>query len=408
MVPFVLFVVGVAVLVGFGAHLLFSRTKVPEVLYLIAAGVVLGPGLGIVSQSTALEYASAVTAVMLIVVMLDNGLEFNLFKVVKALPMTVAFSLGVMLATAAALAAVMHWMLGIGALPAAILSFAMAGTTTDVITAITSKMRLRHDTKQLLAIESVVNDLQIVPFFVLLHYAETASVNAVAPLIAVFVQIPLAILLGAGLAVIWISAIGRSLGRHPLNYVATIGLLLVVYGALQAVGGNGPLGVLAFSLVLGNGKEVFKRLHTRPELQRKFTDGVIKQVKEIEEDISFLVRVVFFVLLGVVFSFGVLQPAYLQTSAVLIAAMLVVRYAGARLLARKARGFRKTTGPLTWIMPRGYVAAVLAFAALGSGLFSAELANLVILYIFATTVISIVYAVVWERRRPKLLGEAEA
>ena len=65
-------------------------------------------------------------------------------------------------------------------------------------------------------------------------------------------------------------------------------------------------------------------------------------------------------------------------------------------------------GPLTWIMPRGYVAAVLAFAALSSGLFTAASVNLVLLIIFLTTFVSIGYAILHERRQPRgLLGETK-
>ena len=60
--------------------------------------------------------------------------------------------------------------------------------------------------------------------------------------------------------------------------------------------------------------------------------------------------------------------------------------------------YKKSTGPLTWIAPRGYVAAVLAFAGFGSGMFSTQAVNIVLLNIFATTIVAIMYSIYYEKR----------
>ena len=56
------------------------------------------------------------------------------------------------------------------------------------------------------------------------------------------------------------------------------------------------------------------------------------------------------------------------------------------------------TGPLVWICPRGYVAAVLAFAVASSGLFDGVAVNIVLLNIFLTTFVSIIYSIYYEKK----------
>ncbi|MFA4819598.1 MAG: cation:proton antiporter, partial [Candidatus Aenigmatarchaeota archaeon] len=319
------------------------------------------------------------------------------FKVMRSLPATLAFSLGVMTLTIVALT-LLFSLLGLPLITAAIVALILAGTTTDVVTALASKLSIKHETRQLMVFESIINDLQIVPFFLLLHIAGNTG-RAADVVLFTLLGIPLAIIVGAVIAIGWVFAIGRYLGKHPLNYAATIGILFVLYQSIQMLGGNGAVAVLAFSFVLGNAIGLFDRWHIRNTLRRKLTPRVMKDFRQIEVDISFFVRTIFFVFLGAIFSFRALRMDVFFLVLITIAAILISRFVSSYFLARRVHRYHDAAGPLTWIMPRGYVAAVLAFAAVGSGIITNGILDMILLTIYATTLISIAYAVYHERKR---------
>lgn len=392
------FLLGTIILAGFAGNIFFKVTKIPEALFLILGGILLGPVFHVIDQQSALLYASFFTALMLIVVLLDNGLSFDIFSIVKAIPATTVFSLGMVILMSGGIASVLHVLLSMSWLPAFVIALAMSGTTTDVVSVLLSRMHVRKEAKQLLVVESVLNDLQMIPFFILLALAmNISSGDYVRVILPLFVQIPLSLLLGIGAAMWWIYIIGRFLGKHPLNYVATIGILFIIYNTVQLFGGNGSLGILTFSLILGNAFGLFKKFHVKKEFRRKFTLSILKEFRNIEVDLSFFVKTGFFVFLGLAFEFEALQPRNLLVSFAILGVILVGRYLMARIISTKRPEYRTSIPTLTWIMPRGYVAAVLAFSAYGSGLFPRSVVDIVLLNIFLTTIVSILYSIYYEQ-----------
>lgn len=391
-------VLGFVFFAGFAGSVAFKYTRIPEPLFLISIGLLAGPVLGIIDTAMATGLMPLVATLTIIVVMLDNGLTSDIYKVARALPATIELGIGIMLATAAAITAVLV-AAGFSPVVSMITAFILAGTTTDVITAVTARLSVPRDTKQFLVLESVANDVQIVPFFILLGIATNSGYGA-ASVWTSLLGLPAAAIAGALAAAAWITVLDRHIGKHPLNYAATVGILLLLYGAAQATGANGPVAILAFSLVLGNAARVLKKFSPAKK-NKKFNPAIIRDMKRIEVDVSFFIRSIFFFFLGAVFSFSALgQDIVMLTLYVMIAA-LISRFAVLKIAALKAPHYKAHTGTLTWIMPRGYVAAVLAFTAAGAGVLTSGLMDMALLVIYATTLLSIIYAVYHEWRYGK-------
>lgn len=395
----IFFVLGIIILIGFAGNILFKRTKIPEVLFLILFGIFLGPVTGIIEPSGVIDYAPIITAFMLIVVMLDNGLSFNIFRVVKTLPSVFVFTVTVIGLSAFAFTIIIHYIMGMSFIISAIMAIAISGTATDVITPIISKISMPKKTKQLLTVESVINDVQIVPFFILAGMATRSTIDGLGVFGTIFVTIPLAVAVGGIFALAWLCAIGKFLGRHPLNYAATLGILFIVYNITQLFGGNGSISVLTFSLIFGNAFGIFRRFRVKESLTGRFTSGVIREISEIEADVSFFVRTIFFVFLGIVFALSSLNQTYIILSATILLAAIACRFASVHIIYRKKKDYRNSAWNISLIMPRGYIAAILVFSAYGMGIITKDLVNIVLMNIFLTTFSSIAYSVYYERKR---------
>jgi cell volume regulation protein A len=75
MSPVTLFLVCLAAifLIGTFGEVVFSRTKVPDVVWLIVVGILIGPVLGIVSRETLLGIAPYFSALTLVLVLFEGG-----------------------------------------------------------------------------------------------------------------------------------------------------------------------------------------------------------------------------------------------------------------------------------------------------------------------------------------------
>lgn len=392
-----LYLIGIVILIAFAGNVFFKKTKIPEILFLIIIGIIIGPVLGLVKNDVLIIFAPLITSLMLIFVMLDNGLSFDIIKVLRSLPIVTIFTLGMIFSSAILIALVLYFFLNISILISLVLGFTMAGTTTDVITIIISRMKIKEKTRYLMIMESVLNDIQIIPFFILLHFVQSSSINYLEPLISVIIKIPVAIIIGIAAAFLWLYLISRYLGKHPLNYIATIGILLILYNAMETLGSNGSIAILSFSLVLGNALGIFKKLHLKYKLDKNHIKSSMKILKEIELDNSFFIRIIFFVFLGAMFTFNFITWQYVFVSLLILVVIYLSRFTGIFLISRKHKEFKNSLGLVTFVAPRGYIAAILAFTVVYSGIANGQVLNIVLANIFLTTIVSIVYSIYYEK-----------
>jgi len=100
--------VGAIIIIGFISNLLFNKSKIPDVLILIALGYLIGPGtLGVIDSDMfdiIQMMAPLLAAVALAMIMFDGGLGLNYDQVLGSLTKTmlhtiVAFALSIMITT---------------------------------------------------------------------------------------------------------------------------------------------------------------------------------------------------------------------------------------------------------------------------------------------------------------------
>lgn len=387
---------GGIIIVGFIANIFFKKTKVPEPLFLIAIGLILSPIAHIASQETLLSMAPFVTALVLIIILLDNGLEFNVFTTIRSILPAFLFTKFVVIANIIILGLLASKMLGWGMLHGLLFGTIIAGTTTDIVSTLVKQMSMNNWSKQLLVLESILNDLQLVPFFVLLDLILSKTTGAIATISSIILQLPLSILIGALFAIVWVYFLGKYLGNHPLSYAATVGILFILYGVCQTIGGSGAIAVFTFSLLFGNAQNLMKKFKIQLSKYPKFSKKTIGTIKIVEMDIAFFVKSLFFVFLGLVLDLrGITKELFLVSLAIL-GAIIVIRYIAISIASRVFPIYKQDIIQIVFLMPRGYIAAVLAFLALKSGAVPETMLSLVLMNILLTTAISIVFSMVHE------------
>jgi NhaP-type Na+/H+ or K+/H+ antiporter len=126
-------------------------------------------------------------------------------------------------------------------------------------------------------------------------------------------------LIGVGSGLFWGEIITR-LRDRPLNYMMTIAALFPVYIASEYLsgGGGGPISVFLFGAVLMNYGYVTKslKMNKRSRIDRR-------KIREYHDEITFLIKSMFFVFLGFVMEFEV---KFIAISFILTALLIVIRY----------------------------------------------------------------------------------
>jgi len=365
--PVALFLLSVAgiCLTGAIGEVVFRKTQIPDVLWLLAVGVVLGPVTGIVQQSDLMAIAPYFAALTLVVVLFDGGTQLKLggLSSVGARAgglalLSFAFSVlavtgaSVLLGKTGVLPEV--WTLQHGLLLGAILG----GSSSVIVMPSMALARVEPRTANLIGLESAFTDALCVVGASTMMGILSSTVAASEP-IHVALSRSLGIGLGVGLAAgfCWIFML-RALSGSSHAYPVTLSALLALYVVIERWGGSAALGILVFAVVVGNAGPIARKLGSPLE------HDLGPDVRGVHTQIAFLIKSFFFAFIG-----AMLGPPWGPFA---LGAGFSLVLLGARWLSVRAALWKSTVDAVhrrlvVVALPRGMAAGVLATlpAALG-------------------------------------------
>lgn len=387
-------------MIGFLGNVLFKRTKIPEILLLIVIGILIGPVLNLVNPEDFLSISSFVSTIALIVILLNSGMEMNVKRLLKNSPTAMIFTLMVFILSIVLVSLFLHRVIQWPLSHAIILGVISGGTTTITVMTLISRLSVSEDTKNLLLMESVINDITVITGVVLLIQVVKFKVVNIQQILNLMVGgTSTAILFGFLAAVFWIFILNRYLEKHPLNYVSTLGIIFILYDLVGLVGGNGAISALVFSLTLGNFGDIITKLRIKtPLLIPENYLETLKRIETIQIGIMFFVKTFFFVFLGVIFSFKNLTYEILIISFGIISILFIARSFSTRILSIYEKKYSgKESFLISVMLPRGTTATVVSFLPMEEGIIIPGLTEIVLLLLFISTIIAIFGSVIYER-----------
>jgi len=402
-----LLAIGSAIFIGFFGGLIFNKYRIPDVLLLIALGMIIGPDiLGIVTTdflSGVYRYQDLLLSVALVLIIFDGGLSLNIRTVMESMKIATFITVVTLLAEISIVAVVAHFVFQIDLLLALALATIIGGTSEAVVIPIANKMRIRDQTKCMLIMESVLTDvLVIVLALTFMSLIVIGDFDAWAVTRQIVGKFLIGGVVGFAVGFAWLYVL-QSLHNKPFSYMLTVGALFLISGfvELPQIGGSAVVAALVFGLVLGN-KRFFKRWLTSFSLN-SYTD---EHIHHFQTEITFFVRTFFYVYIGLMFDFGSFTATEMVTAVGIIVIIVVVRRLTS-LLAYKIGDMEEgDADALFSLMPRGLAAAVLAtvppLMLAGTAVWSAEygpfVLNVVLIVILGTTILAAILSFVTERR----------
>ena len=356
--PMVLLLSAVMAL-GFLGAFFFERTRITDVLILLAFGALVGPILGLVPTDAFTSAAPLLTTLALAMVMFEGGLELHVDQLARGAKRGLALAVGGFVASMLILAPIGHYALALGWMESLILAAVLSHTSSVVVFPLLRRMGLPERVRAMVGIDIAVAEVLCIVTVIALSQSvalQQAQVSTAAASMAA--QFSVAILLGVVAGVAWARLLA-TMAQRRYHYMLTLAVLLALHVLVTSLGGNGPISVLTFGIALGN-TDALRRAGMR-------TGAFTPEMRGFHEEVTFFLRTFVFVYLGVTLSI----PALLDRGFFLAAVLLTLGILAARMLAvqaslwgatrAKGEGFVATT-----LVARGLATAVLAGIPFGS------------------------------------------
>jgi len=398
----ILVLMALIVFIGVLGELFFSKTKIPDVLWLVLIGIIIGPILGLADTAFLSSLLPLFSAFAIIIILFEGGLHFNIYDVIKNTPKSLILALLSFSVSVAAIIVVyiilgsLGFVQGVNLWNAAILGCILGGTSSLVVMPLMNKAKLKKKLESVLSIESALTDvIGIVIVIALINLAVFPATNPGQALVSgIAASFAVAIFFGALAGLIWIYVLKffekktRNFSHH---YMLTFSFMLLLYAFIEFVQGSPALSILAFGLVLGNSREIGKIL----KLKRRIK--IEESILEFNSQISFFVKTFFFALIGLLF---VVEPVAIGIGIVIALALLGARHLAVRLALQSEKSLKKDLNLIGWLMPRGLAAAVLAIMPSQAGIPGTEsFPGIVFTVIIATIILTTIGFFMSTRRK---------
>jgi cell volume regulation protein A len=399
---------GGLLVLAFVANRLFRRTRTPDVVVLMATGLVLGPVLGWVNASRFEEIAHAFGTLAVVLILFEGGLELDIRGTLRHFPG--GLLLGVLgYAMSLALVTPVVWLTLQLPLSSALLVGAVVSCTSSaVVLPILQQLEARAPLKVTLLLEASLSDvLGVLTVGILLDIHAFGGSMAGEFLRRIFSEVSISLLLALVAGFLW-SRLLPMLSEQRFWQVLTFSAVLLLYAGSEALHANGLISVLGFGLTLANFPGIDQRLLEATLAVEAPTEEHHQQILTFHSELAFLVRTFFFVLLGVVVKVAGLGR-HLPTIMGILGALLVARWLAVRASRWSWREIDERERELVfWLLPRGLITAVLALQVMEArGEEFAALPTVAFAIVLVTNLL-VVLGTVRARRHPAVSAPAAA
>ncbi len=375
-------IIGIAVLffLEHGLSWFFEKTKIPDLLIIVAIGYALGPLSGIIDPSDLGKVGGVVATTALIVILYEGGLHLSTRDLlVSSLPALSITTVGFFLVTGAITLicytfAMQSWSTSL------LVAMGLGSTSSAIVIPMVKQLSITDKTKTILGLESAFTDvIAIVIFLLLVDSFAAGTFRPMELIVGLGPKTVLAGLMGIFSGFIW-AYIKKNYSRMVNMAFAGEAWALLTYGIIEATHHNGAIGVLTLGFMLAN-------LNLFPDwLKNKVsTIPVTPGDMSLLSEITFLLRGLFFLYLGLLIKFSDWTVVILALFISII--IFMTRYFAVKLLFNPEKYSQLDAMVTTAMGPRGLACAVLATIPLQRGLNDAQWIQDVIFAVIPITIL---------------------
>ena len=328
----ILLLISSTLVLNYVAGLIYSKTKIPDIIWIIGFGILLGPVFGLFDKNLFLSLSPLMSTVALSIILFDAGINLNIHQLMQVITKATVLSITTIFSVIITLGYSLNFFLpSIFSIQQGMLLGAMiGGTSTVAIYGIMGGIeRLTSDiesSRNILLIESVVSDpICIISSITLLKMIMSPGVLIIDSVRDLLTSFILASLVGLSIGMMWAEALDRLKGRS-LNYILTIAILFPTYLVAEYVVGEGagPISALSFGFMITNYNFITGLFGVKRDTKIDIT-----RLREFHEEITYFIKSFFFVYVGLIVT---LSLDYLQYGLGVLSLIFFVRFVVVRIL----------------------------------------------------------------------------
>ena len=327
----VVILISLTLFLAYLSGILFTLTRVPDMVWMISFGIMLGPVLGLFEADAIADLIPFVVVMALNLLMFEAGLNVDLKTFKESLEKSGYLGVITFTMTVFVVGNLLHYLLPStftiteGLLFGAMIGGTSTATVISILGCIGMTSRDAGECRLFLVLESIVTDsLSIVTTMTLIRLIQMPDIPLTEGFKDIVFVFSVASLVGFALGVLWVQILDVARNR-PFNYIMTIAVLSMSYIIGEQMGGPGAgaLSGLVFGLTMTNYPLLAARFNLKQNVRVEK-----RRLRAFYEEITFLIKSLLFLFVGLQFS---ITPAYIALGIGLASVIGVVRYAAVTL-----------------------------------------------------------------------------
>jgi len=355
-VTLALIIAGAIIIIGFLSNYLLERKGLPDMLFLIVLGMLVGPATGLVDASTIMGFAPYLAVLALVFILFDGGMTMNIYHVFSETPRAAVLAAAGFTLSTIASSLLIYFLLvpNFPFLYALLFGTIVGGSSSIIVMSLASRIKLSEKGSTLLRLESALNDILCIVLSLVVIEIITLGGTVDIPTIArsLASRFSIGAMLGIVIGIGWLSTLKRIV-KASYSYMLTLGIALLAYALSEILGGSGALCSLLFGIMLGNEKAIYGILRMKKPPDQVVDPGL----KRFESEIAFLLRAFFFVYIGLIVTLPKLTTVI--AGIILAISLLLIRYGVVNVATIKSK-LTPERGIMSLLLTRGLASAVLA------------------------------------------------
>jgi len=321
----ILLLVSSTIILCFISGLFYKKTKIPDIIWVLGFGIILGPILGFFDKELFLSLSPLMSTVALSIILFDAGINLDIRMLIKSIKKAAALSIVTILGVIVTLGYVMNYLLpaSFSVLEGMLLGSMIGGTSTIAVFSVVGGLEKLipdiQETKTVLLMESIISDpICIISSITIIKMIMMPGVSILQSLTVILYTFILSSGFGLLIGLLWAEALMKLRGM-TLNYILTLSILFPTYIIAETfIGeGGGPVAALVFGLMIANYKTITGRLG----LTRHVTIDK-RRLREFHEEITFLIKSFFFVYIGLIVT---ISGKYMMLGVGILVLLFIVR-----------------------------------------------------------------------------------
>ena len=353
-------IIAIIGLLIFAAHLfssIFSKRRIPDVLFLIIIGLVIGPLTHLINAESLTLLGSILSAVTLVLILFESGIQLSFSTLKDSFRPSLKLT-----ALNFVISAIAVWLIGwlvlkIDPIISLMLGCILGGTASAVVAPTVRQLRMSQKSATILILEAAIgNVFSIVLALALMEAIKSKHVEFGMIFGNIFSSFIIATIIGLIGSIFWALILDKA-RNIKYSVLTTPAFVFIIYGINEWMGYSGAIASLAFGIGMANIDGIYDTLLKK--VIRKRPANLNDTERALFSELVLLLKTFFFIYVGMSIQLYVWQPIVIGLGITLL--LYLIRIPAVRFaIARKDAIPDKEMMFMSAITPKGLTAAVLA------------------------------------------------